>query len=88
MIDLFFNVLAGAGIFCTLLGLFVLVVVFILPKKAPMDSSNRINHLRLVWFVLSQPQTFAELYEKRGDNYRLAFPELRNDEGGNVDGII
>lgn len=86
--EIFLTVLSLAGTFSTLLGTFVLVVVFILPKKSPMDSSNRINHLRLTWFVLSQPHTFAELYEKRGDNYRLAFPELRNDEGGNVDGII
>lgn len=89
MIDLLFNVLAGAGIFCTLLGLFVLVVTLALPKKKPMDTSNRINHLTLVWFALSQPHTFVELYHTE-DNiiYETAFPWLTEDQGGNVDGAI
>ena len=86
MIDIFYNVLAIAGTFCTLLGLFVLVVVFILPKKKPMDKSNRINHLRLVWFALNAPHRAVELYTFSDRGYVQAFPWLERDEGDNVDG--
>lgn len=91
----FLNVLTMAGIFCTLMGLFVLVVTLILPKKSPMDTSNRLNHLTLVWYALSQPQTFVELYYCETDEdapdcgvHKLAFPWLMRDQGGNTDGVI
>ena len=73
MIGLFLNVLAVAGTFCTLIGLLVMVQIFVVPKKYPMDKSNRINHLRLVWFALKAPHKFTEMY-----------PWLTRDEGDNV----
>ena len=42
-------------------------------KKWPMDASNRINHIRLVWFALTRPDLFVDV-----------FPWLRNDELDNV----
>ncbi|MAG24832.1 hypothetical protein CMI47_04560 [Candidatus Pacearchaeota archaeon] len=73
MVDIFLNVLTLAGTFSTLLGLLVLVQIFMVPKKYPMDRSNRINHLRLVWFAVKSPHKFVELH-----------PWLKNDEGDNV----
>ena len=73
ILSIFFNVLALAGTFCTLVGLLVMVQIFVVPKKRPMDKSNRINHLRLVWFALKSPHKFTEL-----------MPWLTRDEGDNV----
>jgi len=56
-----------------LLGTFVLVKVLFLPMKAPADTSNRIAHLRLVWFAINEPQKFVKL-----------FPDLTRDEGDNL----
>jgi hypothetical protein len=67
----------------TAIGLLFFVQVFVRPKRPPMDKSNRINHLRLVWFALKHPEDFVELYRHgRGP----AFPWLTRDEGENVDG--
>lgn len=52
----------------TLLGAFILVKVM-LPKKPPMDKSNRINHIRLIWFAINRPELFTE-----------QFPWLKQDE--------
>jgi len=87
MFEIFINVLAGAGTLCTLMGLFVFVKTLVLPKREPMDTSNRINHLRLVWFTLNAPHESVNLYFKEGDEFKPAFPWLRRDEGDNVDGI-
>jgi len=57
----------------TLLGAFVFVKVILLPMKAPCDTSNRIAHLRLVWFAINEPQKFVKL-----------FPDLTRDEGDNL----
>lgn len=40
------------------------VVFFHLAKgmKPPADTSNRIAHLRLVWFALTRPQAFVDLF--------------------------
>lgn len=57
-----------------LLGLLVIYHVFVRRKKAPADKSNRINHLRLVWFALTREDEFTEL-----------FPWLRKDEMENVE---
>lgn len=43
-----------------LIGLFLFVKVIILPKRLPMDESNRIGHLRLVWFAINTPEEFVE----------------------------
>ena len=78
-------VLQLAGSFFTLLGLLVIVLTLGVPKKSPMDNSNRINHLRLVWFALKSPHKFVDLRTKDGE---MAFPWLLRDEGDNVDGHI
>jgi hypothetical protein len=63
-------------VFFTLVGLLTFAQVFMMPKRAPMDSSNRIGHLRLVWFALKSPQRFVE-YE----------PWLKYDEGDLMDAV-
>lgn len=45
------------------------------PQRAPADASNRINKVRLVWFVLTREDLFAGL-----------FPWLTRDELDNVRG--
>lgn len=57
-----------------LIGLFVFIQVAKC-KKLPMDESNRINHIRLVWFALTRPELFVH-----------TFAWLRNDELHNVKG--
>lgn len=57
-----------------LIGLFLCVQIM-RGKKLPMDESNRINHIRLVWFALSRPELFVH-----------TFAWLRNDELDNVKG--
>ena len=73
---LFKMVLALAGLFFTGIGLFVFYRVFVAEKSDPMDRSNRINHLRLLWFVLVHPQMFVD-----------TFPWLKNDERDNVKNV-
>ncbi|QNR51740.1 hypothetical protein Xoosp14_49 [Xanthomonas phage Xoo-sp14] len=70
---LFKMVLALAGLLFTGMGLFVFYQVFIAEKDEPMDRSNRINHLRLLWFVLTRPELFVK-----------SFPWLLKDELENV----
>lgn len=43
------------GLFVALLGLFT-ILQFVLPLKAPADTSNRINRIRLWWFALTHPE--------------------------------
>lgn len=43
-----------------LIGLLVFVKTLVLPMKKPADTSNRIAHLRLVWFALNAPEDFVE----------------------------
>jgi len=33
------------------------------PLKAPADTSNRINRIRLVWFALTRPELFVSVFE-------------------------
>jgi len=61
-----------AGIFATAIGLLTLVQ-FTRSKSLPMDKSNRINHIRLWWFVLTRPELFVN-----------EFPWLKNDELDNT----
>lgn len=56
----------------TALGAFILVKLM-LSKKPPMDASNRINHIRLVWFAINRPELFTE-----------QFPWLKRDELDNI----
>ena len=41
--------------------------------RPPADRSNRINRIRLFWFVLTRPELFAD-----------TFPWLKRDELDNV----
>ena len=78
----------------TLIGLLFFVQVFVRPKKPPMDKSNRLNHLTLVWFALKQPEEFVGLYymTRVGDGGEAeevpAFPWLTGDQGDNLEGKI
>jgi len=69
-------ILVAAGfstfLLLALFGLFVIVSLF-KSKRLPMDQSNRINHIRLLWFVLTRPELFV-------DN----FDWLRHDELDNI----
>jgi hypothetical protein len=64
--------LSVAGLFFTLIGMFT-VFHLVRPQKAPADTSNRINAIRLWWFALTREDKFVE-----------GFPWLRNDEWENV----
>jgi predicted CDP-diglyceride synthetase/phosphatidate cytidylyltransferase len=66
------GVLLVSGIFSTLIGL-VTLVQFARNKRLPADESNRINHIRLWWFVLTRPELFVN-----------AFPWLKHDEYNNI----
>ena len=44
-------------------GLLVFYHVFVRRKKEPADKSNRINHLRLVWFAMTREEDFVDLYD-------------------------
>lgn len=57
-----------------LIGLFLFIQIA-KGKKLPMDESNRINHIRLVWFALTRPQLFVNTFEW-----------LKHDELDNVKG--
>jgi len=58
--------------FLAMLGLFMIISIF-KAKRLPMDESNRLNHIRLVWFVLTRPYLFVD-----------TFPWLKHDELDNV----
>lgn len=58
-----------------MLGLFVIYHVLIRRKRQPADASNRINHIRLLWFALT-----------REDEFVGQFPWLTRDEKENVTG--
>jgi hypothetical protein len=63
----------GAVWIMALIGIYTLVCIF-KAKKLPMDTSNRINHLRLWWFVLTRPEMFASTFEW-----------LKHDEKDNIE---
>lgn len=66
--------LVGLGLLPAILGLLVIYHVFGREKRGPADRSNRINHLRLVWFALT-----------REDRFVGVFPWLRHDEWNNME---
>lgn len=57
----------------SLLGL-VLVIQIVRTPPPPVDASNVINRIRLVWFALTRQNLFVDL-----------FPWLKNDELENFD---
>lgn len=61
-----------AGLLPLLLGLFV-VWHIARPQRPPADTSNRINKIRLLWFVLTREELFVG-----------AFPWLKHDELNNI----
>jgi hypothetical protein len=73
MINILYNTLAFAGLFSTLIGLYVILHVFIKPMKPPADTSNRIAHLKLFHLACSKSHLFVE-----------AFPFLKNDVEDNL----
>jgi hypothetical protein len=56
-----------------MLGLMMIYHTLIRSKKFPVDESNRINHIRLVWFALSREELFVD-----------SFSWLKRDELDNV----
>lgn len=69
---LFLVLLLIAGLISTLIGL-VTLIQFARTKLPPADESNRINHIRLWWFVLTRPELFVN-----------TFSWLKNDEYDNI----
>lgn len=65
--------LLGLLILPGMLGLLVIYHVLIRRKRPPADTSNRINHVRLIWFAMTREDEFVKV-----------FPWLRNDEKDNV----
>jgi UPF0716 family protein affecting phage T7 exclusion len=65
-------ILAISGIIATLIGL-VTLLQFVRNKIPPADESNRINHIRLWWFVITRPELFVD-----------TFPWMKNDEYDNI----
>lgn len=55
-----------------LLGLYIFVKVLILPNSPPADRTNRINHIRVVFFALQHPEKFIKMYPW------LAMDEMEN----------
>ena len=70
--ELFIDTLAIAGLLMTLIGAFIIFHV-VRGQRAPADASNRINKIRLLWFVLTREDMFVD-----------AFPWLKNDELDNI----
>lgn len=57
------KILAGLIILFSLaLTGFLIYHLIIRPPKAPVDSSNRFNKPRLLWFALTRPEKFYNLY--------------------------
>lgn len=72
MLSVLFWLLAFAGLFFTLIGIFT-VFHLLRNQKSPADTSNRINKIRLYWFCMTREELFVD-----------TFPWLKNDELENV----
>lgn len=72
MLSILVTLLTIGGLFFTLLGMFVIYHI-VRPQHAPADTSNRINKIRLFWFVLTREELFVD-----------TFSWLKNDELDNV----
>lgn len=62
MINLFFLIGVFATFTLSALSLFIIISIF-KAKRLPMDTSNRINHVRLVWFSVTRPELFVDSFE-------------------------
>jgi hypothetical protein len=62
MINLFFLIGVFATFTLAALSLFIIISIF-KAKRLPMDTSNRINHVRLVWFSVTRPELFVDSFE-------------------------
>ena len=47
----------------TAVGLLFIFHTILRSKKAPADASNRLNHIRLVWFALTREDLFVDTFE-------------------------
>lgn len=65
--------LCASGTLLTLLGVYVFVKVLIMPNAPPADRTNRINHIRIVFFAIQHPEKFVSVCRW-----------LKNDEADNV----
>jgi hypothetical protein len=74
MLTVLLTALCLAGVLVALFGAWVLVMLG-KSLREPADTSNRINRVRLLWFVLTRPELFVD-----------AFPWLKRDEQDNVKG--
>lgn len=72
MLSVLLFLLALSGLFFTLIGMFT-VYHWLRPQRAPADTSNRINAIRLWWFALTRQELFVG-----------TFPWLKKDELENV----
>lgn len=72
MLNFLLSILCASGALITLLGAYVFIKVLIMPNVAPADRTNRINHIRVVFFAIQHPEKFIELYPW------LAYDELEN----------
>lgn len=74
MWDIFVTLLAFAGTFILVIG--AMPVFFVSrAKRKPMDESNRINHIRLIWWAYTKPEMFATC---------AGMEWLQRDEGDNI----
>jgi len=74
------HILLGFLAIPSLIGLFVLFHLF-RDNKKPADKSNRINKIRLFWFVMTRENLFVDLKTPEGDD---AFEWLKYDEYYNI----
>lgn len=72
MINILLNVLCGAGTLMTLFGSYIFIKVLLLPNSPPADRTNRINHLRVLFFAIQRPEKFIKMYPW------LAYDEMEN----------
>lgn len=74
LLDIVKIILMVAGMFPTLVGMFVLFHL-LRSQKSPADKSNRINKIRLFWFALTRENLFVDT---------PGFEWLKEDELDNV----
>lgn len=71
----FLTVLMVGGLFPLAIGLLT-IFHWVRPQKPPVDTSNRINAIRLWWFALTRQELFVDV-----------FPWLKQDEYDNVKNV-
>lgn len=70
------TLLFGLSLFPALIGLFVIYHIA-RPQKAPADTSNRFNKVRLLWFCLKNEHRLAETIGwVRKDEWEIVQPNL------------